>query len=52
MSVAPNVYNPRTPNFWLPFIVNVFPDPVWPYAKQVTLAPWKAESTNGLTALS
>jgi len=35
-----------------PFIVYVFPEPVCPYAKQVTLAPWKAESTSGLTACS
>ena len=32
-----------------PSIVKVFPEPVWPYAKQVTLNYSKAASTNGLT---
>lgn len=51
MSVAPRVYKPETPILAFPFMVKVLPEPVWPYAKQVTFAPWKAESTSGLTAL-
>ena len=33
-------------------MVKVFPEPVCPYAKQVTFAPLNAESTNGRTAVS
>ena len=40
---------PSTPFSGSPFIVYVLPDPVCPYAKQVTLAPWKAHSTIGRT---
>lgn len=48
MSRPPSVYSPGTlPNY--PFIVYVFPEPVCPYAKHVTLAPLNAHYSNGLT---
>lgn len=35
-----------------PVIVNVFPEPVWPYAKMVPLYPYIAESTTSFATLS
>ena len=38
--------------FTSPIIVKVFPEPVCPYAKQLTLVPAKTDATRGCTRLS
>lgn len=49
MSCEASKYKPGTFDYKSPSIVYVFPLPVWPYAKQVTLALLKAASTRGRT---
>jgi hypothetical protein len=47
MSSAANKYMPGI--YWFPSMVCVFPEPVCPYAKHVTLAPANAAVTRGKT---
>ena len=49
MSCAASRYKPGTRPSLVPIIVKVFPDPVYPYAKQVVFAPLKVSATRGLT---
>ena len=47
MSKAASRYSPGTVPSFVPIIVNVLPDPVYPYAKQVVFAPSNVQRTKG-----
>ena len=49
MSTAASKYRPGTDPSGTPIIVKVLPDPVYPQAKQVVLAPSKEHLTSGQT---